>query len=273
MSRLNFDVEYADGITRARLIAEFGQGVIERHWPGLYEPYQSDESRQNPFFRYGVNNNNQEEVAVYLGLAWAFTAGRHRLAIPTVGRDKAIHSLGQSYDFVTWEYGIDAEYPDWTARAPGFVVPRVMLPLQPGPTDWQRAHRYEAALFPVHDLRELTALSVATLSDVYGTVNLFGLADAGRKNRLLTSLRGRSKPELATLLAPGDVFVAITIGCDLGTYESLLVVAAGDHRHAWSAIIDEYRRRIHAYEDAVDSFRTFDDLFEALTALQRPGQW
>jgi hypothetical protein len=34
-----------------------------------------------------VNNSNREEVAVYVGLAWALTAGRHRFAIPTGDRD------------------------------------------------------------------------------------------------------------------------------------------------------------------------------------------
>ncbi|MFE0147865.1 hypothetical protein ACFWY5_12000 [Nonomuraea sp. NPDC059007] len=269
MSRLDFDFEYANGITSARLIAEFGQGVIERHWPGLYElEYPSDE-RHNPFFRYGVNNNNQEEVAVYLGLAWAFTAGRHRFAVPTWARDEVIHYEGrQDYDLIGWEYGIDAERTDWPARDRGFVVPRNMLPIRPAPSDWQRAHQREAGLFPVRDLRELTALTTVTLADAYGSVNLFGLTDLDRKTRLIDSLRGQRPPEMGTLLAPGDVFVDITIGCDLGTYDSILVAAGGDHRHDWEAIIAEYRRRIHAYESAIDSFHTFDDLFSALSSLQ-----
>jgi hypothetical protein len=271
MSRLNFDVEYVNGITHARLIAEFGKGVIERHWTDNHALDYPDTPQHNPFFRYGVNNNNQEEVAVYLGLAWAFTAGRHRFAVPTWARDKAIRYRGRhDYDLITWEYEIDAERPDWPTRDRGFVVPRVMLPTRPASTDWQRAHRHEAGLFPARDLRELTALTIATLMDVDGNVNLFGLANLGRKDRLLESLRGQLSPELATLLAPGDVFVDITIGCDLGTYDSLLVIASGDHRHSWQAIIDEYRRRIQTYENSIDSFHTFDDLFSALTALQRP---
>ncbi|MEU7749687.1 MULTISPECIES: hypothetical protein [unclassified Nonomuraea] len=269
MNRLNFDFEYANGITHARLIAEFGQDVIERHWAGLYELDYPDDPQYNPLLRYGVNNNNREEVAVYLGLAWAFTAGQHRFAVPTWARDEAIRYLGRhDYGFITWEYEIDAERADWPTRDHGFVVPRVMLPTRPAPTDWQRAHRHEAGLFAARDLRELTALTTSTLMDVDGNVNLFGLADADRKNGLLESLRGQSQPELATLLAPGDVFVDITIGCDLGTYDSLLVVATGDHRHTWQAIIDEYRRRIHAYEKAIDSLHTFNDLCLALAALQ-----
>ncbi|TMR88364.1 hypothetical protein [Nonomuraea basaltis] len=271
MSRLNFDFEYANGITHARLIAEFGQGVIERHWTGLYALDYPDDPQHNPFFRYGVNNSNQEEVAVYLGLAWAFTAGRHRFVVPTWARDEATRYLGRhDYDFITWEYEIDAEQPDWPTRDRGFVASRNMLSIRPAPTDWQRAHRHEAGLFPARDLRELTALTTTTLMDVDGNVNLFGLAGLDRKDRLLDSLRGQLQPELATLLAPGDVFVDITIGCDLGTYDSVLAVASGDHRHTWQAVIDEYRRRVHAYENAIDSFHTFDDLFSALAALQLP---
>ncbi|MBN6054086.1 hypothetical protein JYK22_19250, partial [Nonomuraea sp. RK-328] len=202
---------------------------------------------------------------------WAFTAGRHRYAVPDGERDQTIHHLSRrDFDLIRWEYEIDAEQPDWPGRDHGFVAAHNVLPMGGAATAWQRAHQHEAGLFPVRDLRQLTDLTLCTLSDSEGNVNLYGLADLARKDRLLEALRGRTRPEPASLLAPGDVFVDITIGCDLGDHDSLLVVAPGDRRRHWQEIIDEYRGRVHAYEEAVGSFRTVEDLFSALDALQRP---
>lgn len=71
---------------------------------------QGSDPARNPFHRYGVNNSNREEVAVYAGLVWAFTAGRHRFAILTWDRNAAIHHLRrQDFDLVEWEYHVEAE--------------------------------------------------------------------------------------------------------------------------------------------------------------------
>jgi hypothetical protein len=267
MARLDFELDHADGVTTARLLSEFGEGVIERHWPGLHELEYSPDPARNPYHRYGVNNSNREEVVVYVGLAWAFTTSRHRFAIPSWDRDAAIHYLRrQDFDLVAWEYRVEAEEPAWPVRDQGFGVPLVSL--GPDASQWQRAHEHEAALFPVQTLRDLSAFTTMILMDSSGSLNLFGVG--GSKSRLVGALRGETRPALSSVLDPGDVFVDLTIGCDLGTYDSLLVVAPGDRRRQWDAIIAAYRERVAEYEAAVGSFQTFVDLFAALDALQRP---
>jgi hypothetical protein len=214
-----------------------------------------------------VNNSNREEVVVYVGLVWAFTAGRRRFAIPTWDRDAAIEILRrQDFDLVEWEYRVEAEELAWPARDRGFGIPRVCLGSEAN--QWQRAHAREAALFSARNVRELSALTKTILLDSSGDLNVFGVA--GSRSRLVRALRGEHRPTVSSVLGPEDVFVDLTIGCDLGTCDSLLVIAPGDRRREWAAIIATYRRRIAEYEAAVESFRTFDDLFAALDALRHP---
>ncbi|WP_143662413.1 hypothetical protein [Streptomyces sp. f51] len=68
-----------------------------------------------------MNNNNMEEVAVYVGLVWQLTAGLDRYAIPTYYCDDAERFLEQNPMLVSWEYEVDAEAPTVTARDKGFV--------------------------------------------------------------------------------------------------------------------------------------------------------
>jgi hypothetical protein len=37
MGRLDFELDHADGVTTARLLSAFGEGVVEHHWRGLHE--------------------------------------------------------------------------------------------------------------------------------------------------------------------------------------------------------------------------------------------
>jgi len=46
--------------------------AVTRNWPGLFQDWPPEPT---PFTEYAVNNNNMEEVAVYIGLAWRLTAG------------------------------------------------------------------------------------------------------------------------------------------------------------------------------------------------------
>ena len=116
-ARLEFELDHTDGVTTARLLSAFGAGVVERHWPGLHAPEHPADPARSPWHRYGVNNVSREEVAVYAGLAWAFTAGLQRFAIPAWDRDAAIHYLRrQDFDLVEWEYHVEAEEPTWPAR-------------------------------------------------------------------------------------------------------------------------------------------------------------
>ncbi|GIH22328.1 hypothetical protein Aph01nite_06380 [Acrocarpospora phusangensis] len=265
---LDFEIDYEAGVTTAKLVSQFGENVVNRHWPGLESGHSVPRDR-NPFFLYGVNNNNREEVAVYLGIAWELTARRKRYAIPAWGRDFVIERLGRNdFDLLNWEYSIDVEQAEWGQRDAGFSVPRNSLPIPP--TDWQRAHRREAALFAVPELRDLVALATVTLGDAFCNINLFAIGGDATKDRLVESLRSDEAPGMKNVLNPGDSFVDIAIGVDLGMHDSLLASAPGDHRAEWENIISEYRRRIISYEAISDSIGTVDEFIEQLAVLQRP---
>jgi hypothetical protein len=270
VERLDFEFDYDGDLTTARLISDFGRGVVEQHWSGLDEQrIPRDDDDRNPFLRFAVNSNNQEEVAVYLGIAWALTAGTERYAIPTWSRDDvAGHLRRDDFDLVRWEYAIEPEESSWPDRDRGFVTPGNPLPLRPPPTEWQQEHHDEAGLFGVPDLPGLTAMTAVTLTAAWGDVNLFGLADTARYHRLVELLRTATPPAVGQLLGPSDVLVVITVGVDLGFYDSLYAVAAGDLRRDWSTIIESFRRRVEAYEATVDSVRSVEQLFAALSWLQ-----
>jgi hypothetical protein len=270
VKRLDFEFDYDGGLTTARLISDFGRGVVEQHWPGLDEQQASSGSEaHDPFVQFAVNSNNQEEVAVYLGLAWALTAGTERYAIPTWSRDEVARRLSPAdFDLVRWEYGIAPEEPLWPDRVRGFVRPANPLPLRPPPTDWQQEHHAEAGLFPVADLPGLTRLAVVTLSDVWGDLDIFGLARPSDHTRLIDSLRAAQPPAVRDLLGPGDVFTVVTVGVDLGFFDSVYAVGVGDRRAEWSDVVESFRRRVDAYEATVDSVLSVEQLFAALTWLQ-----
>jgi hypothetical protein len=272
VERLDIELDYDGDRTTARLISDFGKGVVEQHWPGLDEQQiaTDDDAERNPFLRFAVNSNNQEEVAVYLGLVWALTAGTERYAIPTWSRDDVARRLRRSdFDLVRWEYGVVPDESSWAERVRGFVRPANPLPLRPPPTEWQQEHHDEAGLFPVRDLESLAHLAAVTLSDVWGDLNVFGLAaPAAGYKRLVNSLRAAKPPRISELLEPGDVFAIVTVGVDLGFFDSVYAVGAGDRRREWSEVIDSFRRRIEAYEATIDSVHSVEQLFAALAWLQ-----
>jgi len=270
VERLDFELDYDGDLTTARLISDFGRGVVEQHWPGLDEQrISSGDDDRNPFLRFAVNSNNQEEVAVYLGLAWALTAGTERYAIPTWSRDDVARRLRRDdFDLVRWEYGIVPEESSWRERVRGFVTPANPLPLRPPPTEWQQEHHGEAGLFRVTDLPDLTHLAAVTLSDAWGDLNIFGMAAPADHKRLIDGLRATVPPAVGELLGPGDVFMVVTVGVDLGFFDSVYAVGAGDRRRDWSRLIESFRSRVEAYEATVDSVLSVEQLFAALTWLR-----
>jgi hypothetical protein len=266
-SRLEFEVANMDGLTVGRLLTEFGAGVVERHWDGLHRPWPEDRDR-NPFFTHGVNNNNREEVAVYLGLAWALTEGRDRWAIPVNGLEDVRKWYGrEDFDLVRWDYHVDAEQADWSARDRGFTkatypVDRDQLR---GPTSAGAGR--PAGVYAVRNRRELTDLMVACLGDVWSTVVVFGVdPDSGMP--VHERLRDRRRPTLRHVVGPRESFVVVIIGADLGYYDSVLVAADGDRRDEFERVFDLFRRRINTYEATLDSIQSTDEFLRALDFLQ-----
>jgi hypothetical protein len=97
-------------------------GPFERNWSGLFEEWP--EHGPTPWTEYAVNNNNCEEVAVYLGLIWRLTEGLVPYGVPRYHRDDAAYAAGAPFAMVSWEYEVgDGERGD-VGEIAGFVPAR-----------------------------------------------------------------------------------------------------------------------------------------------------
>ena len=65
-----------------------------------------------PGTEYAVNNNNTEEIAVYLGLIWRVTDGLARYGIAMYYRDQAAAIPQREPRLIDWEYEVAAEELD-----------------------------------------------------------------------------------------------------------------------------------------------------------------
>lgn len=245
VKQIRFGAAAENGLNVYRCLP--GNGVpVDVHWPGLYQEWPEPPT---PWTEYAVNNNNTEEIAVYLGLIWRVTAGLARYGIATYYRDQAAAILGQEPRLIDWEYEVAAEELDPRRRDRGFVPARSCVPIRPAPTGWQREHAAQAGLFSITGPRDLAGLLQATLPDACAEVIIFGVGPGpGRLTGLARSLSGATRPSLAAVLQPGDIFADLTIGVDLGYYDSITIAAHADLTTRLGHLEDDYDQRIASYE-------------------------
>lgn len=249
-----------DDIPTHRFLTSGGRGVIDQHWRGLYEPWDLD-PEENPFNRFAVNNNNGEEMAVYQGLAWELTAKPVRLAILHYEADLMERWFGRVPDaWVKWEYFVDPEVPDPQTRDEGFRQARTAN------HPWGRQPE-GAAAYLVNSRDELRDLVLASLSDAWGELTLFGL-DEHRLSRTIAELNADRQPKLNGLLEDGDRMVHLTFGVDLGYFDSI-VVAGLDSCDKVEIVADQFRRAANAYEAKVSSIGSVQEFLVALSQLRR----
>jgi len=238
--------------------------VVERNnWPVLTGDWSA--TQDTPYLRFAVNNNNAEEIAVYLGLVWQLTSELHRWAIPAYYRDDAARLLRQEPRFVAWEYEVDATQEEPSARQVGFVPARSAAQIPA--SAFERDHRAQAGLFAVNGFDDLVSLTLATIGDASAEVTLFALTDPDAVDRLVQRLRGRSAPHLADLLEPGDRFVDLTIGVDLGHWDSLIIASRDDISEEVAALARLFERAVDRYERHVDETSTVEAILAELSRL------
>lgn len=223
---------------------------VEMHWAGLYQEWP--EATPTPWTEYAVNNNNTEEIAVYLGLTWRVTDGLARYGIATYYRDQAAATLHQEPMLIDWEYEVAAEELDPGRRDHGFVPGRSCVPIRPAPTGWQSEHAAQAGMFSITEPRDLVGLLQATLLDASAEVIIFGVEPGpDRLTALARSLSGPIRPSLAAVLRSGDVFIDLTVGVDLGYYDSIMIASHADLTARLRHLADDYDQRIADYEAMV----------------------
>ncbi len=242
------------------------QGQVT-HWPGLLESGRHDE---RPWQQFAVSGMKAEEVAVLSGLAWSLgTEGRRCFAIPTYWRDEAAKELGTECELVDWEFAVEADVEDPAARAVGFVPARTPLPSY-GASDWQVSHEHNAGLFALADIADLVALLRGMIfQDAAIEVNLFFVRDEPRRRaELAAGLRGGDPPTLSALLRPGELFVDLSLGIDLGYVDGLFVASHDDLDDVLTVQSAAYRNALSNYERSLDRINDGHAFLAALHELR-----
>ncbi len=254
---LAFSSSNRGGVPTLRFLTSFGEGVVDQHWPGLYEPWEV-EPDENPFIRFGVNNNNQEEMAVYQGFAWAITENRLRLAVLHCEGQLVETWFGRSPEsWLKWEYFVDSESSDLAHREEGFRKARSTGP----------SHASGAAAYRIDSRDELRDLVVASLSDAWGELTLFGFENEERLAGALKRMNERAKPNLGALLDGGDRMVHLAFGVDLGHFDSIVVAGRGASEQV-ARISDRFTMAGGAYERHLPEIGSMPEFLAALKKLR-----
>ena len=222
---------------------------VHTHLPGLFKEWSEGKT---PFTEFNVNNNNCEEMAVYLGVAWSFIQNSEVYGIPCYYRDDAGRLLRQECDLVDWEYDVITEEPDC---AQGFVRGRSV----------GSQHQGKAGLFRIQSFGDLVKLQKATLGDASSEITLFAVG-TGRIHELLALLRGTSRPDIDTFLAAGELLVDVAIGIDMGYLDCLTIRAAADFSEQVNSVEKRFKAAIESYEKVALRLCSKE---EALSALEK----
>ena len=258
-------------------------GPFERSWPGLYGEWPS--VGPTPWTEWAVNNNNGEEVALYLGLIWRLTDGLRRYGVPRYDREARMYAAGEPYALVDWEHQVEDIDTGKPGRVAGFVPARSSVRVLPVAGPWQREHAGRAGLFEIATFRVLREVIRGLLGDTTGKLNLYALNEpvstmdtfkllkaatpmpTPRGTELASALRGPEAPHMSALLSPGELYVDLTIGVDLG-YDDVIVVQSVDEiEDRLGPLLDEYAKAVEDYEAEIDGLVTVEQVLVSLARL------
>ena len=224
--------------------AYFASGVerpIRKNWPGLFVEGSFEKDEVSPWLRLGINNNNCEEVAVYLRVAWSLLQRRAEvLGCALFWGEEAADDLGQVGRIVRWQFEADSDGPPGQLEIIGFTPARSSVQIDPPPTDAQRKMEDRTRLFQLSKFSDLKLLlHSAFCFDAAGQVSLYGTSQAGRE-RIAGCLSSPEQPSMSELLQADDVFVAVGIGVDRG-YNDFIIVAS---RQALEPVLEPLRAEV-----------------------------
>jgi hypothetical protein len=241
-------------------------------WSGLQPPYAL-EPRANPWFRFGINNADGEDLAVWRALAWALTEGSERYALPTYDRDQVaakMHVPRHEVVLVRWEYRIDVRQNTFGEADIGFVPAKACVRTHPSPDQWELEHRHEAGIFHLSSFADLTVIDVVLSTDVTSEISIFALhAGMRRAEQLIDVLRGTDRPQLAEALRRGDIFVDLAVVRDrfLGYTSYFTVASPDDIGDRLGGLVDHYESAFEGYADRAPMLNDFDAFAAAIEEL------
>jgi hypothetical protein len=270
---LRFEHGYRDGLHFYTVAVD--ESDLPGVWPGLQQRDSYPEDPElNPWHRHGINNWYGESLAVWRALAWALTAGRSRYAIPCYLRDEVAQCLGvdrKAMQLVRWEYEVDIELPDWGTADYGFVPARTNGFLRPTEDTWDIDHVGFAGLFEVNSFRQLTDIDRVIAGDTASELTVFALRHPGRGDILATALNQSDRPDLATILEPGEIFVDMAVDRESGAFaRSYLTVKAPEVTPQVDQLADHFSQAFRRYLDRVGQIHTLNEFHAAIDDLLAP---
>ena len=223
MDRLPFIYSRDGDVCWAKFVSADERPVHE-HWHGLNGVDAIEDIDNAHWHRLAINNNNCEEVAAYLRLAWQLVVNREVIGNALYWTEDASKALGQPGEVVNWQFETCAYGPPGHAVIKGFTPGRSCVQIHPTPPAAQRWMRDKSRIFRIHGVLELAALLRSVLLDAAGEVSLFGTTETG-VHRIIERLAGRMPPAMSDLLADDDVFVSIRLGVDHGYNDAIFVAS------------------------------------------------
>ncbi len=244
--------------------------IVEQNWPGLFGEWP--ETGATPYTEYAVNNNNCEELAIYLGLIWRMTAGRMLYGVPRYDRDHAMYAAGAPFALVRWEYDVENEAGSELGAIRGYVPARSSVRLFPPPTPWEVEHAGHAGFFELPVFTIFRDVLKALLSDASAELNLYALTpEHARAMKVADALQAGERPHLPSVLESGEMLIDLSIGVDMGYEDVIVIQSPNDLNERLEALTHEYLIAIAAYEQDVENISSVDDFNERIGKLLNLG--
>jgi hypothetical protein len=262
----SFESLVADGLHTYRYVEREGP-IVERNWPGLFGEWPSE--GPNPYTEYAVNNNNCEELAVYLAFIWRLMEGLVPYGVPRYHRDDAAYAAGAPYGLVMWEYEVDDDGRN-PGQIRGFVPARSSVRIFPPAGPWQLEHEREAGFFELPVFEVLRDVVKALLADASAELNIYAL-EQWNATTVVKALRTKDPPRLDDVLGRNEMFIDLLVGVDEGYRDVLVVQSKRDLAHEIHSLTREYEEAITRYEERVDDIAGNEQFFENMRELLNLG--
>jgi len=233
-------------------------------WQGFPPPYDTTDRHANPWFRYGINNNDGEDVAVWRALAWALSSGNSCYAIPVYYRDDVAHWMEmprESVTLVRWQYEMDCGESDERRADHGFVPARSCVRTAPPPEPWEVEHRGETGIFPLTTFDDLTSVELGICRDATSEVGICAVsAGPDRFNDLVGILQSDERPDLSKMIREGELWIDLSIVRDrfLGLSSYFLIKSHDDISGRLHELVVHFEAALDSYIEHLPQIDSFD---------------
>lgn len=123
----------------------------------------------------------------------------------------------------------------------------------------------------MNSFQQLTDVDRVIAGDTASELTVFALHHSGRRDILAAALNQSDRPDLATLLEPGEVFVDMAVIRESGAgAKSYLTVKAPEEAPQVDQLADHFSQAFRRYLDLVGQIHTLHDFHAAIDDLLAP---